>query len=299
MSTIIWLHLSDLHYGNPETGWDAEEIHEKLRVDLKRMEQNHGLQPDLIFFTGDLAFGNIKEDEGLSLEDQFAGAHEFLNIVRTTFDRDVPKENIFLVPGNHDVNRKLVTESQTEWLDKQNDEQKITEMIKQGDQSWEDYVRRLRNYRKFLEKLGFGHLLSDPTRMLYAVKRQVNGITLGIGGFNSAWSSCRPSQEEKGKLWLGAKWQSASIRSQLKDVDFSIALIHHPPNWFVQEEDKRFRTELQEVFQFCLHGHEHEEWVLELENGHTMISAEACYPKEWIQFREAGLRYASCGSVVA
>jgi len=50
--TVTWLHLSDLHICQPKTGWDAARVLEKLRDDLLHMQQAHGLQPDLIFFTG-------------------------------------------------------------------------------------------------------------------------------------------------------------------------------------------------------------------------------------------------------
>lgn len=57
MSKLSWLHLSDLHYGKPKDAWDAEPILKNLIKDLKHLEKDHGLCPDLIFFSGDLAFG--------------------------------------------------------------------------------------------------------------------------------------------------------------------------------------------------------------------------------------------------
>ncbi len=278
--TVTWLHLSDLHYCEPKTGWDAEDILDKLVEDLKELEEERGLLPDLILFTGDLAFGESKNADGWRLKDQYDGVHDFLKKVRNAFSRTVPKENLFLVPGNHDVNRAYAARQLTFWLDNLDDESEVTEMIKEAGFEWSMYMERLKEYRSFIEDYGFNHLLADPDRLIYAVVKRIGKLNVGIGGFNSVWSCCRPSKEEKSKLRLGAKWQLNTIRSRLKDVDFSVALIHHPPNWFVEEEDKKFLTRLREKFDFCLHGHEHEEWVVsQTGNGHTMVSASACYQR--------------------
>jgi predicted MPP superfamily phosphohydrolase len=57
--SITWLHLSDVHLCKPRTGWDVHRVLRPLLADLRRMQSEHGLCPDLIFFSGDLAFGNI------------------------------------------------------------------------------------------------------------------------------------------------------------------------------------------------------------------------------------------------
>ncbi len=275
---LTWLHLSDLHYCDPKTGWDANEITKKLIEDLKKMEHEYGLTPDFIFFTGDLAFGNIKEEKGWNIKDQFDGGFNFLSKVCNIFSKKVPFENLFLVPGNHDVNRNEVTPPLTQWLDNLDDESKIIDIIKNADRTWKSYMNRLTDYRLFLERHNLNHLLNDPERLIYGVNKKINGINVGIGGFNSAWSCCRLSKDEKSKLWLGAKWQLNTIKSKLSESDLTITLIHHPPNWFREQEDKKFLTRLHENFNFCLHGHEHDDWVVtQVEDQHTTISASACY----------------------
>jgi len=277
MDTVTWLHISDLHYCEPRTGWDSKEIQDKLISDLKYMEKENGIQPNFLFFTGDMAFGEISDKNGMNLNDQYIGVNEFLSQIRCTFKNEIPIENVFLVPGNHDVNRKKVNKALIKWLDDQEDENEITEMIKNADQLWNDYMRRLSNYHMFLKDYGFHHLLTDTNRLVYSEIREIGNLRIGIGGFNSVWSCCRPSKEEKANLWLGAKWQLKNILSNFKETDFNIALIHHPPNWFVEKEDKSFLNRVQETFRFCLHGHEHDEWVIQLTNGHTTISSDACY----------------------
>jgi len=55
---ITWLHISDLHAGKPGSEWDYRFIVDKLLKDLRKMRDEHGFHPDLIFFTGDVIFGH-------------------------------------------------------------------------------------------------------------------------------------------------------------------------------------------------------------------------------------------------
>ncbi|MCC5657316.1 hypothetical protein LC608_10030 [Nostoc sp. XA010] len=83
--TLTWLHLSDIHACKPLTGWDAKRVTDTLCKDLKKMQERYGLRPDLIFFTGDAAFGNIGSGAGKSIAEQFREAHDFLTTVRESF----------------------------------------------------------------------------------------------------------------------------------------------------------------------------------------------------------------------
>ena len=67
MKQVTWLHLSDLHVNKVNTGWDARRVLQTLTEDLRRMEGERGLLPDLIFFTGDLAFGHLGSGKGTSI----------------------------------------------------------------------------------------------------------------------------------------------------------------------------------------------------------------------------------------
>ncbi|MEK7996799.1 MAG: NACHT domain-containing protein [Planctomycetota bacterium] len=271
---IVWLHLSDLHSYEKETGWDARRVLTTLRTDLQRMQECHGLTPDLIFFTGDAAWGHMGATKGDKISDQVSEAFEFLERVRTSFFRPPPRANIFLVPGNHDVNRDMVTPDQTAWLDATQDGAAITRMIQSADLQWNRNMERLAAYRACLQEHEYGHLVSDPERLIYSECRNLRGIEVGIVGFNSAWSSCR--EEEQAKLWLGAEWQIRHLQKKTELCHLLIGLIHHPFNWLVPTEQLIFRRMIQNSFSFLLHGHEHDIWV-DQSDRHVCISADACY----------------------
>jgi len=61
MTTLTWLHLSDLHVRGMETSLDRL-LFDKMLRDIQEQIQNNKLKPDAIFFTGDLAFSG-KQDQ--------------------------------------------------------------------------------------------------------------------------------------------------------------------------------------------------------------------------------------------
>ena len=283
MSKLTWLHLSDLHVCHPRTGWDAERVTEELCADLKRMQQQHGLRPDVIFFTGDAAYGQIGSGGGRTIVEQFESAQQFLTTVRESFTPIVDQRNLYLVPGNHDVNIRSISAFETSWL-KQKDQslQTIENTIQTAGAEWQQLMNRLGDYKRFLEQYSYEHLLTDRERLIYADIREINGLRIGIAGLNSAWSASGTGRKETGRLWMAGRFQLETLRQQLRreHPDFSIALMHHPANWLVPEENPNFGRQLERDFEFVLHGHEHQDFVrAESRNGHTVVSAGACYER--------------------
>ena len=270
--TVTWLHISDLHTSN-RTGWDAERVLRKLKADLCYMEQEHRLHPDLIFFTGDAAFGQMP---GESLSDQYKGVHNFFESVRKSFDPIIPQSSVFIVPGNHDVNRDAVNSGDHLLLDSQRSMDFVNSQIQNLKTEWKSIMNRLADYRSFLDVNGYAHLLQDKDRLTYSVDRSIyEDVVVRVVGLNSAWSCYH--DDEKGHLWLAGRWQIAHASQQRPNALISVLLMHHPMNWFVQYEDRQgLRNEIRSDFSFHLHGHEHEGWV-EQSNNHTRIAAGACY----------------------
>lgn len=273
-TSITWLHLSDLHSYKLRDGWDSERILTKLLDDLQEMQSEHGLKPDFIAFTGDAAFGHVKDSPGHSISDQFDEAHHLFNNVRSAFNPQIPLDRFFIIPGNHDVNRQAVTPDQIEWLDNQKDINSIISLMQNNARQWQRYMERLTDYTKFLNKYGYIHLLRDPEHLIYSNIINIEGVEIGIAGFNSAWSCSR--EDEKGKLWMGGRWQIEQLLTKIGKARLKIALVHHPSNWLVGVEDPHFHRQIAIDFDFCLHGHEHQDWVEQIDS-HIRIAAGASY----------------------
>ena len=215
--------------------------------------------------------GKSVQTLGLLIKDQFDEAFLFLGEICQMYS--VPPQNLFLVPGNHDVNRSACPVSPDSLLKTDNKPRQVNQLINDCGPNWKQQMSRLAEYREFLKSIGNADLLQDMERLVYATTRKVNGITVGIAGLNSAWS-CFEHQPKGSPLWLGGDWQIQQTTKKLKGVELKIALMHHPPAWFSEEE-----TELSKLFpakfHFLLHGHEHNAWVYK--EPMCRIAAGACY----------------------
>lgn len=272
---ITWLHISDLHAGTPGS-WDADHVLDSLLIDLNKMRSEHNLHPDLIFFTGDVAFGDCAKAKPPTLSEQYCVAERFFSAVRASFTPEVDKSAFYIVPGNHDVNRREATQADQAYLAQMKSAEEVHDLIDSGGSQWTNIARRQLEFRSFLEEHGYDHQLPSSGPLLFSSTRSIAGVTIGIGGMNSAWSSA--GDHEKGKLWLGGEWQLAQMRGSLKSSELSVILIHHPPNWFVEQEDPGVARMIESEHNFLLHGHEHLGWIDE-KDGHIRIATAACYAK--------------------
>ena len=65
MTTFTWLHLSDLHLRGNETSVDRGRFEDMLS-DIRDQQEETGLKPDAVFFTGDIAFSGQQEQYDLA-----------------------------------------------------------------------------------------------------------------------------------------------------------------------------------------------------------------------------------------
>lgn len=93
MAIIRWLHISDLHLGSE--GAETNLMRDELQPYLKGMGQKW----DYVFCTGDIRTANADPKD--FTEDMAAYLKGVCNTV------SVPMERLFIVPGNHDVDRDI------------------------------------------------------------------------------------------------------------------------------------------------------------------------------------------------
>lgn len=133
--TLTWLHLSDLHLCSPRDGGAGEVVLRRLLDDLEALRDDQHLRPDLLFMTGDLAFGQIPDQP---LADQLRDGWAWIEKVRELYG--LSAEDVFLVPGNHDVDRGEVQEMQQHWLRSlasENDNARVRQLLQQGGNDWQ------------------------------------------------------------------------------------------------------------------------------------------------------------------
>ncbi len=267
MSKVTWLHLSDIHF-QPSTEWRANPAREALLAFLqKRFDKDSSLKPDFVTCTGDIAFGEIKEG---AMEGQYRLAEVFFDDVLALCGDNEPlaKERLFLVPGNHDVNRdEINSHAQAQSNQLAADSEKHIEGINKDFAGFKKVTRdsmgRLGPYSEFIERYA-KHQHDKDGRCFYTHQLEVNGISVGIAGFNSAWS-CADDTDDR-RLWLAGEWQFAKAEALLNKPHLKIGLMHHPVDWLAQAERGIATKMLARDFNFFLHGHTHDAWVTESTN---------------------------------
>ena len=262
---VRFLHLSDLHL-RPALGkqYDQGRVLRGLISLLSRDCSDFPL--DLIFITGDLAFAGVAEE--------YAVVEQFLSdLLQAT---DVPPERVFVVPGNHDIDRKT-----SKWLLRTlaSDEEATDFFINGASRTW--HAHKFDAYRTSMSKavganrtLGLG-VGPDAVEIV-----EVRGQRIAVASFNSAWFA--HDDADTGKLWLGeANVDQAVDRIQQENnVSLAVALMHHPTETLSEVEREPVERLLERSFDVVLRGHLHREKtrVLQGQRGSYLeIAAPASY----------------------
>jgi len=265
--TITWLHLSDLHFRSTEQHeWDADIVLRELVSDVQHCMQQYRLIPDLILVSGDIAFS------GLSSEYALAQAF-FDKLLAVT---ELSKERIFLVPGNHDVNRSRISQGAMAHASSLKNRQAVNDAMRDG-LDRRAFMRRFDDYRNFLNSYLDGYVVFDDEHYFYVRRLEVVGVQLEVLGLNSAWLA-RGGHKDRGQLALGER----QIRAALEvcgSADLRIALLHHPFEW-LHDFEQSCKAQLMDDCSFILNGHLHRPGLehVQTPDARVMtIAAGACY----------------------
>ena len=273
---LNWLHISDIHFNN-KTEWRDDNYRDALCKHLAALfKDDEGLRPDFIFCTGDIAFG---ESSKQSIAEQFEQAKVFFDkllIICGSAERPLPKGRLFVVPGNHDVNRQNINDDAqqmlTSWAAQASSKiEFINQRFNDRNKEFVDTIKRLDEYGHFVAQY-LPHQDNGEKRHTYANVVSINGLKVGIVGFNSAWTCSGP--EDDRNIWLAANWQFNQAHKLLSDADIRIGLIHHPIDWFNNADREVANRRIATDFDFWLHGHSHSAWVTPAQN-HIVVAAGA------------------------
>jgi len=259
---LFWLHLSDIHF-HPKTSWRDSHVRQELLDFLQEGFSDGSLsRPHLVFCTGDIAFG---ETSGAPLKQQYGEAASFFDKLLQCCE--LPRERLFMVPGNHDVNRKEILSDQQDRLVEmaKTPREHVAAINQRFDSGSKDHrlaMERLQEYGQFVQS--YRPELHRENYHLYARQLEVEGWKVGVAGFNSAWSCAGP--EDDRHVWLAGQWQFNHMADGLRGADLKIGLIHHPFDWLNEAEHHEAEQRASKDLHFLLHGHTHTAWVRPTDN---------------------------------
>lgn len=268
---ITWLHLSDLHFDSKRKN-NIDIVLERLLDDVKGISKEHDLVFDFIVVTGDLAYSGNKE-EYVQAKDFFV---KLLNITNLT------NNNLFVVPGNHDVDINAVKNDMfiRNVGSRLNDNDAINEIFNSKD-VWKLNFKKLENYGTFVNILLNSNLIFNEENFFYVKNLQIRDKKIGIMGLNSVWS-CGSEKDKTDGILIGEQ-QVRTALNKIQDADICIALLHHPYECIkIFDRLKSYRL-LYNKCDFILHGHLHETNIRKIvtpdtqKNGVILIDAGSSY----------------------
>jgi predicted MPP superfamily phosphohydrolase len=217
INKITWLHISDLHM-RPSNVVDSDIVLEKLLEDVEKCIQKDSLQPGFIILTGDISYSGKPEE--------YEVAQKFLDKLLKI--SDLGKDRIFIVPGNHDVDRGMITTAARIIADSINNRDSINGILA-SDVDRAFILQRFHNYKKFIDEYcGKDVLLFNNEHYYYAKNIPIANLNLSILGLNSALLA--GSDKDQEKLVLGDT-QVRKALAEVENADICIAIMHHPFDW--------------------------------------------------------------------
>jgi hypothetical protein len=218
METLFgWIHLSDLHVGHGDTGYQAEQrlVLDVLADDIRaqvseigRSLEKPNWRPDTLIVSGDIAFSaNVRDSS------EYEQASDWLLSVAK--EVGIPQTEILMVPGNHDIRR----------LARENDRAafRLIKLLREGDERIDDALSspddrghllgRAAAFTNFAERISPIHsgLSSEKDFFSWVRNYERSGIQIRVAGVNSALL-CNDDGDMK-RLALGFKALASAFDS--------------------------------------------------------------------------------------
>jgi predicted phosphodiesterase len=228
---------------------------------MKDIRERHKISPDLsnidfVVVTGDIAFSGRAEEYEAAMQHLFEPLIEAWGIGNEGWKR------LYVVPGNHDIDRTTVSRLQSEINLSLNQPTSVHEALG-NDWKRNAILSTFTNYSNFVNKYLSENVKNWSGNPAYSY---VNRFTAGdkniaVLGLNTAWFSARnviggSEVNDYGYLIIGEPQVYDRIQ-ELKDDDLVIALMHHPLDWLVDFDRDLIEERLCRHCHFILHGHQH------------------------------------------
>lgn len=250
MKHLKILHISDLHY-SASNKKEIEYIKDAILLDIETYIKENSLVPNFIVFSGDLVF---KPDNDNNSTQELEDAYSFF-IEPLLNKLNLSKDDIFITPGNHDVNRSVLTRGgRSGLLSYSESKETVNELIDEVLDSRTN-LDHLDQFNIFIDNLkNTNEVYSNKIFTIY--KKIIGKIEIGIVNLNSTILAFE--NDAYGKLIIGER-QLKLAYEHIKDCDIKIANVHHSINWLKGFEQLLVKKFYYRNFNLVFIGHEHME----------------------------------------
>ncbi|MEP7122683.1 MAG: metallophosphoesterase [Byssovorax sp.] len=262
MDTLFrWIHLSDIHTGHGDRAyaWDQSMVLAEIVRDIGLQRGKPPERPiDAVLVTGDIANTGAGRTST-----EYDSAAAWLRSVATA--AGVTPAQIFVVPGNHDVDRGA---------DKDDAVKQLVTALREGTKSLDDALtdpeprallaRRMARYLDFAG--GFAPVGATADDRLHWVHRFIapSGLAVRLVGLNT--SLLAAGDDDQGKLRVGMR-QIGLAFADMQEGELVLALGHHPlgGGWLFDQPE--IEPWLKKHAHALLTGHVHVANAEELRSG--------------------------------
>lgn len=242
-SMFKWVHLSDLHFRSlQDSGFNSTELKEKLPLYLRSRIQN----ADALIITGDYRYAPDREENPQNVGDFIRKIAEELKL---------GPEKIFLVPGNHDLDRSEIRSDVI---------RRVRNAYSSGQGTFSaERLKRLQEDFSFFDEL---------CKVVYGTDKQVASayphclISLEHCNLLMLNTALTAGLEDEGRvndehnLLLGSNHLAAVVHD-IKNENPTIAVGHHGLKFLEGNEYNTCVTFLNDKgIRLYLCGHEHKLW---------------------------------------
>jgi hypothetical protein len=237
------LHISDLH-ARVDRRWSTDALLGEAKSTLLAEASQHN--PDVLAFTGDITHSGKKEEYEIAAQwiEDFCLSSSGLNL---------DQNRILFVPGNHDVNRSLITPIataiETSLASASNQEDAAKYLA--DPESIARLLERHKAYDAFCQRVRGGSALTLPS---WTQTIDTPTGTFVFEGYCSSWLSSTTPDDRRLLIGQPQLTDRANVRPE---HDVLIAMVHHPIPWMMEFDRTNFDGHLRTHHSLLLRGHLH------------------------------------------
>jgi len=245
MSKFSLLHISDWH--QHDKTFDRKIVRDALIKDISKSKNI-----ELAIFSGDVAWSG-KSDE------LFAARDELFDPLLKRLE--LKSERLFMVPGNHDLDRDEIELAPFELTRPLLDDAAVQKWLFEARRN-ERAMEPLRAFERFVS----GYTGQVAPTYASVGTFELGGVSVAIVGLNSAWMCGRHKNQsgqidDRNQIVVGEPQVIRAIElvtERAPEAEMRLVVLHHSFDWLAEFDRQRIEGRIKEWADIVLWGHDHQ-----------------------------------------